>query len=569
MIAAAVPTETIMNAAGQAQAGGQPCAADAGFNALLDMLMTIQPQAAQPAPAQSAETPAAELVELVSTNANEAEAESMPVQDLIQELAQWMQPQARPDGEAAAPVIELTPGTEADSNVQAGASAAKTESGSNAMPLPAAIVAALMTATHTQKVITETVTPNDEMTNAATAAIRDLVNPAEANVPDASLVKIPAAPETAPAAVIANVAKTIIANAAEGVVNAPVVAVANADGNPKSPLAKTENPGATADAADSTDQAAVINMAALAAAIAPQQSIVAKTTTAEPETASAKSSTTTVTAQPSTAQAKPAVATIIPAVPQPEAATSGPGKWNLSELIHRFDESLRQVMTEQPANTPQTTQTTTEEPVATAPKTQMAQIIADAVTPKIATATATKPSAKTEKTIDSTVTAAAQPQVQTWQPEPVQADSNTTRMPHLIEQVRQASQWLAEKAEGTIRVGDHGVEANMKLYPPDMGGVRVSLNVGSDLNVQAQFVAERPETALALRQNMSQLQESFARQGLTLDSVKVVVAPAASSQSGSAGQQSSDAPRRDPQSMQQNRQFENRNSQERRQRQQA
>ncbi len=107
----------------------------------------------------------------------------------------------------------------------------------------------------------------------------------------------------------------------------------------------------------------------------------------------------------------------------------------------------------------------------------------------------------------------------------------------MTEQMRQASQWLAEKAEGSIRVGDQGTEATLRLNPADLGGVHVSLNVGHDLTVQAQFVAERPETAQALQQNLNQLQEAFTRQGLTLDKVQVTVAPAASQNSGSTQNQ--------------------------------
>jgi flagellar hook-length control protein FliK len=189
-------------------------------------------------------------------------------------------------------------------------------------------------------------------------------------------------------------------------------------------------------------------------------------------------------------------------------------------------------------------------------------------TPVLKTATVA-PETKTTKETE-TIAVAPQQATLTFEAQPkteVTADNRTTA---LIDQVRQASEWLAEKAEGSIRVGDHGVEANMKLYPPDMGGVRVSMTVGNDLNVQAQFIADRPETAQAIKQNMDHLQTAFARQGLSLDKVQVVVAPAAGSQTGSTGQQSYQAPRRDADmGQQQSRQFENRNSQERRQREQA
>ncbi len=102
-----------------------------------------------------------------------------------------------------------------------------------------------------------------------------------------------------------------------------------------------------------------------------------------------------------------------------------------------------------------------------------------------------------------------------------------TRSEGLIEQVRQAQEWLAERAEGAIRLGEHGLEANLRLRPADLGGVRVQLTVSNDLAVQASFVAERAETAQALRQQLGALEQALGRHGLTLERVAVSVQPVA------------------------------------------
>jgi flagellar hook-length control protein FliK len=110
-----------------------------------------------------------------------------------------------------------------------------------------------------------------------------------------------------------------------------------------------------------------------------------------------------------------------------------------------------------------------------------------------------------------------------WTPQPTASESSASHMPSMIEQVRQVADFLAERTEGTVKMGDGGVEANLKLYPPDLGGVRVQLNVTSDHTTQAQFIVERPETAQLLQQHMKSFQQGLESHGLTVDRVQVTV----------------------------------------------
>jgi flagellar hook-length control protein FliK len=76
----------------------------------------------------------------------------------------------------------------------------------------------------------------------------------------------------------------------------------------------------------------------------------------------------------------------------------------------------------------------------------------------------------------------------------------------------------------------------MRLYPPDLGGVRVSMTVNNG-TVQATFVADRPETAQLLQQQTQNFREMMSRNGLTVDQVQVTVS--ASSASSGANSYSS------------------------------
>ena len=113
-------------------------------------------------------------------------------------------------------------------------------------------------------------------------------------------------------------------------------------------------------------------------------------------------------------------------------------------------------------------------------------------------------------------------------------------MPDMIEQVRQISDFLAERTQGSIQMNDKGVEANLRLYPPDMGGVRVQLTVSNDSSVQATFVTERAETAQLLDQHMNQFRQALSQHGLRVDSLQVSVQTSATTGNpadNSSGQQ--------------------------------
>ena len=106
--------------------------------------------------------------------------------------------------------------------------------------------------------------------------------------------------------------------------------------------------------------------------------------------------------------------------------------------------------------------------------------------------------------------------------------------PPFSEQLREAARFLATQTEGIIRMGDKGVEAQLKLNPPELGGVQVNLTVGSDLSVRAEFIAERGETVALIRNNIDQFRQVMGQQGLVVDRVQVSISgPSA----GSAGPQ--------------------------------
>ena len=122
-----------------------------------------------------------------------------------------------------------------------------------------------------------------------------------------------------------------------------------------------------------------------------------------------------------------------------------------------------------------------------------------------------------------------------WAAQPTAENAEKPRMPGIIEQVRQVADFLAERTDGVIKMGQQGMEANLKLYPPDLGQVRVELTVMNDRSTQAQFFVERPETAQLLQQHLQSFQDGLSRHGLVVDRVQVTIqtvrAPSASQES--------------------------------------
>lgn len=90
-----------------------------------------------------------------------------------------------------------------------------------------------------------------------------------------------------------------------------------------------------------------------------------------------------------------------------------------------------------------------------------------------------------------------------------------------VQQVREISEFLATKVDGTVRVSAQEIQAELKLYPPDLGRVRVEMSVMQDKSVQARFIVEKPETAQLLNQNLRQFRETLGQQGMTVDKVQV------------------------------------------------
>ena len=167
-----------------------------------------------------------------------------------------------------------------------------------------------------------------------------------------------------------------------------------------------------------------------------------------------------------------------------------------------------------------------------------------------------KPKASAEETASPTVQMSpGKALTPDWSAQPVKAAAGS-HMPALIEQVRQVADYLATRTDGVIKSGPQGMEANLKLYPPDLGGVRVQLSVSSSGATQAQFVVERPETAQLLQQHLPAFQDSLSRHGLSVESLRVTVAPTSSAaesawkQADSSDQRPADPwaqPRQEPQ----------------------
>jgi flagellar hook-length control protein FliK len=110
----------------------------------------------------------------------------------------------------------------------------------------------------------------------------------------------------------------------------------------------------------------------------------------------------------------------------------------------------------------------------------------------------------------------------------------SSRAQSILRQIDRVTEMMANRLDGSIRTGQHGVEANLRLDPPDLGGVRIILQVQHDAAFQARFIAERPETAQLIQQHLNRLHETLTRQGLFVERLQVGVQPAAGSGAANA-----------------------------------
>lgn len=148
--------------------------------------------------------------------------------------------------------------------------------------------------------------------------------------------------------------------------------------------------------------------------------------------------------------------------------------------------------------------------------------------------TLSTPSAQTAQSSDTAVASVSLGEENVWQAEPKRANGKVVRLPRMIEQVRQAAEFLASRTEGTVKMGDGTVQARLKLYPPTLGEVQVELNLQGGTTASAKFVAARPEAAVLLNNHMQEFREAMARNGVNVDQVQVSVsAREVSSSSGS------------------------------------
>jgi flagellar hook-length control protein FliK len=101
----------------------------------------------------------------------------------------------------------------------------------------------------------------------------------------------------------------------------------------------------------------------------------------------------------------------------------------------------------------------------------------------------------------------------------------------VIGQIQRVTDMMANRVSGSVSVSGQQVQAKLKLTPPELGSVSVTLQIQADSSVQAQIVADNPDAAKLIRDNIGQLQEGLTRQGLTVGSIQVSVQGASSSAS--------------------------------------
>lgn len=110
-----------------------------------------------------------------------------------------------------------------------------------------------------------------------------------------------------------------------------------------------------------------------------------------------------------------------------------------------------------------------------------------------------------------------------WTSAQVARDTRVVQEPTFVEQLRNVADFLAEKVDGVVRVGPKEIQAELKLYPPDLGRVRVELKVASDKTVRAQFIVERAETSELLQRNLPQFVRALGQHGLHVEKAYVTL----------------------------------------------
>jgi flagellar hook-length control protein FliK len=101
----------------------------------------------------------------------------------------------------------------------------------------------------------------------------------------------------------------------------------------------------------------------------------------------------------------------------------------------------------------------------------------------------------------------------------------------VIDQVQQATEKLLGRVDGSVRQDGEKMTTALKLNPAELGQVNVALTMGDDHTIQAQFTAQRPETAALLERNVRTLSDSLTRQGYTVERLQVVTQPTLSTAS--------------------------------------
>lgn len=99
-----------------------------------------------------------------------------------------------------------------------------------------------------------------------------------------------------------------------------------------------------------------------------------------------------------------------------------------------------------------------------------------------------------------------------------QSAATTSRFQHVIQlQASQAAHQIS-MAVSRMKQSDGGAKFTMRLDPPEMGRVRVRMQINNDGHTQLRVIADKPETAAMLQRDSGVLQRALQEQGLKISS---------------------------------------------------
>lgn len=100
-------------------------------------------------------------------------------------------------------------------------------------------------------------------------------------------------------------------------------------------------------------------------------------------------------------------------------------------------------------------------------------------------------------------------------------NSHTATVQTATQRVAAILQQVESGMMHALRVKEH--RAVLQLHPPQLGRLHIELNVGSNHQVHAQFVADHPEVKQIIEGQLQLLKDQLQQQGFTLANVNVDV----------------------------------------------